>query len=98
MIETIYELVNEELNADNDIVDCHYWPVDAEGRKNFLQQRAALLKAGVKVDSALCRRRIDTWEGDVDRQYAYFEFSGGTLPAEFDGGADIPKRFRDLRV
>lgn len=84
-----YEWVIEEVDADGDIINVDHTDTLAD----------ALKRMQYPVDDSnhnqlgLVR---DTWSKDdpgnlEDRQWAYVE--DGKLPAEFDGGAKVPKRF-----
>lgn len=81
-----YEWVVEQIDGNGDITDCEYMPslADVEAYSRHLTGR---------IDVGLVR---NVWESDgtlADRQYAY-ALADGSIPDTFEGGAHVPKRFR----
>jgi hypothetical protein len=87
-----YEWVVEEVDAEGDILDCHYWDdLDAA-----LDQALALADGGAVIDFGLCRHYAETFAdgGEPEeggRAYVYLGPSG--WPDRLDDGAALPKRF-----
>lgn len=88
--KVLYEWCAEEVNEDADVVSCHFY----DTRK--------LAEAHVRMDPndrsithvlvSLIRYEADRHGDMQDRQYAYLK--DGKLPAEFDGGATVPAKYR----
>jgi hypothetical protein len=89
-----YEWVVETMDVDeaekiNDVVDLCHFDVFAEAQKYAEELRGK----GLTVEVGLVRDRWDDFDGDLkDRQWAYL-LEDGSLPAEFDDGAKVPKKF-----
>lgn len=92
--QTKYEWVVEEME-DDEIVDCFYFDTQTEA----LVVRNALLAEGKAVDFGVCKRFFEN-QGDAEdiildeasRTYAYVD-EDGKLPALFEDGSAVPKRF-----
>lgn len=85
--EVTYEWLFEETEINEDgekeIVDHNH--------ADSLRDLADILKSGVAGDLSLVRETGNFDDGMTSRQWAYVD--GSELPAFFDEGAKVPKRF-----
>lgn len=84
---TTYEWVCETLDAEGEIVECHYTTTLAE----------CLQLATAGDDLGLVQRIGNDDDGELERAYAYVQPAAGRpgreLPEYFDNGARVPQRF-----
>jgi hypothetical protein len=83
-----YEWVIEPVDQYGDIVESDH----ADSFEDAMKRAAGWRQEWKRVEVGLVRELGDDVEGLQDRQWAYIE-DDGTLPAKFDGGARVPKRF-----
>ena len=92
MAQLVYcEWLVEVVDADGDIHDVSHYDVATEARAAMRCDAGD----GMRYEWGLVRDRYRRGDPDdlVNRQWAYVE--DGNLPAEFDEGATMPKRYRD---
>lgn len=84
---TTYEWVCETLDADGEIIECHYTTTLSE----------CLQLAMPGDDLGVVQRIGNDEDGEVERSYAYVQPAlgrvGHELPEYFDNGARVPQRF-----
>jgi hypothetical protein len=84
-----YEWAVEWLDDYDDIIDVDHFPRLRQAI-HHAKEMAPLYHGDMAI--ALVYNRVSDFDQNVeDRQWAYLE--NGALPAAFDGGAKIPKRF-----
>lgn len=84
--KTTYEWVAEEVDDFGDVIDPHFEDTRAGAER-------VIPREGCAIAIALVRNTHCGIDGDLlDRGYAYLN-SKGDLPARFDNGEKVPKRF-----
>lgn len=81
-----YEWTVEETDEHGDIIDTAAWDTARDAY-------AHLARRDGELSLCLVRHVHDDAGNLVDRQWAYLD--GGELPEKFDGGARVPKRYRE---
>jgi len=82
-----YEWTLEILDDYGDIVDVHFF----ETLRDLLISKQDI-DDDVNCDVGIVKHLGNDADGIVDREYAYIEH--GKLPEKFDGGYNMPKRFK----
>jgi hypothetical protein len=89
--EVYYEWAVEHTDPDGDIIDIEHGDTLVE--LGNMQAQDAIAGHDTKPVLTLIRHIGNQDDGELDRTYAYPIQS--RLPAEFEDGKNIPKRFRE---
>ena len=85
-----YEWIVETIDGFGDVIDIDHRDTASDALRSA---RTVMCEGGNHYDVGIVRDRFDHDDPNelVDRQWAYVE--NGKLPAVFDGGTAVPKRF-----